>query len=409
VTVAAKNPVEPVNGGVVRFIPHPAANGASALLSASSVVITGGRAGVTAAPDNADGSYQVVASINAGSASFNLTNVGPVYASLVVNTTSDALAPGAGLLSLREAIGFANNDRSGNTAITFDPAVFNTAKTITLTGSQLELSNTSENETITGPAAGVTVNGGRLSRVFQVDGLVTASLSGLTITGGKAAGIGDFAAGNGGGVQNYGTLTLTNCTVSGNSVGYGVGGVGVGGGVANFGAATLTNCTVSGNSANHGFFFNGGDGGGVYNNGAAMLTNCTVSGNSALRGGGVQNYGTLALTNCTVSGNSATFKYGGGGGGVVNRDTAMLTNCTVSGNSAPGVGGVLNYGTLALTNCTVSGNSAHINGDGGLFNDGTATLTNCTISGNSADRTGGVSNFTPFGNAPSSPGSKAIV
>ena len=102
--------------------------------------------------------------------------------------------------------------RSGNSSITFDKKVFTTPQTITLTGGQLELSNTSETETITGPKAGVTVNGGGLSRVFQVDGLVTASLSGLTITGGKSASYG-------GGVYNYGSLTLTNCTVSGNSAG----------------------------------------------------------------------------------------------------------------------------------------------------------------------------------------------
>jgi hypothetical protein len=68
-------------------------------------------------------------------------------------------------LSLREAIGFADNDRSGNATISFDPAVFAQAQAINLTGGQLELSNTSEAETLTGPAAGVTVNGGGLSRV----------------------------------------------------------------------------------------------------------------------------------------------------------------------------------------------------------------------------------------------------
>ncbi len=66
--------------------------------------------------------------------------------------------------------------------------MFSTPQTITLTGSQLELSNTSGTQTITGPAAGVTVSGGGLSRVFQVDAGVTASISGLTITGGSAAG-----------------------------------------------------------------------------------------------------------------------------------------------------------------------------------------------------------------------------
>ena len=135
-----------------------------------SAVIANGQAAVTAAPNNVDGSYTVVASATGSSpASFALTNTGPVFASLVVNTTSDSLAPGAGLLSLREAIAFANTAPAGNSTITFDSTVFTTPQTITLTGSQLELSNTTGTETITGPAAGVTVSGGGLSRVFQVD------------------------------------------------------------------------------------------------------------------------------------------------------------------------------------------------------------------------------------------------
>ena len=87
-----------------------------------------------------------------------------------MNTTSDSLSPGAGLLSLREAVALRQHSTpSGISSITFDPTVFATPQTITLTGTQLELSNTSETETITGPAAGVTVSGGGLSRVFQVD------------------------------------------------------------------------------------------------------------------------------------------------------------------------------------------------------------------------------------------------
>ena len=82
------------------------------------------------------------------------------------------------------------------TTITFDnTTVFATPQTITLTGTQLELSDTSGTETITGPAAGVTVSGGGLSRVFQVDRGVTASISGLTITGGHRHG-------DGGGLYN---------------------------------------------------------------------------------------------------------------------------------------------------------------------------------------------------------------
>ena len=69
--------------------------------------------------------------------------------------------------------------------ITFDPTVFATSQTITLTEGQLELTNTSGTETIIGPAAGLTLSGGGLSRVFEIDADVTAAISGLTISEGN--------------------------------------------------------------------------------------------------------------------------------------------------------------------------------------------------------------------------------
>ena len=92
-----------------------------------------------------------------------------------------------------------------------------------------------------GPKAGVTVDAGGASRVFQVDGGVTASISGLTITGGSTAG-------NGGGLANYGgNVTLTNCSVSGNSSTATTASTGGGGIFTSGGETTLTNCIVSGN------------------------------------------------------------------------------------------------------------------------------------------------------------------
>src|SRR5271157_1225772 len=247
VSVTANNPVEPVNGGVVTFVAKPASTGASAFFPASSAVvangvIANGQAAVTAAPNNMDGSYHVVASASGSSpATFNLTNTGPVFTHLIVNTTSDSLFPGVGLLSLREAIAFANADSLGNSNIPFDSKVFGLPQTITLTGTQLELSNTSETETITGPNKGVTVSGGGLSRVFQVDPGVTASISGLTI---KIGGNTYY----GGGLYNEGATTLTNCTVSGNSAFFDDGGLCNGGSILFGGGAagmlTLTNCNI---------------------------------------------------------------------------------------------------------------------------------------------------------------------
>ena len=209
-----------------------------------------------------------------------------VPSTFTVNSTAD-LGAGSGLAGdLRYCINQANSS-GGNEAIVFDKSVFQAKQTITLAGTQLELTDTTGTETITGPTAGVTVSGNNASRVFQVDGLVTAVISGLTISGGNSGSYG-------GGLFNYeGTATLTNCTVSGNSANSG-------GGVANFGTATLTNCTVSANSS-VGMY----GGGGVFNTSTATLTNCTLSGNSATgNGGGVKNSGTATLTNCTVSGNS---------------------------------------------------------------------------------------------------------
>ncbi len=117
--------------------------------------------------------------------------------------------------------------------------MFKTPQTITLNGTQLELSDTTGTETITGPAAGVTVSGNNASRVFQVDGSVTASISALTITGGN---VGTSKSG-GGLYDDGGTTTLTNCTVSGNSALRG------GGLMINGGTTTLTDSTVSGNRA----------------------------------------------------------------------------------------------------------------------------------------------------------------
>ena len=344
---------------------------------------------------------------------------------LVVNTTAIGTP---GQLDLRGAVGLADV-LPGAHAITFDPTVFASVQTITLTSGQLELNNTSGTETIIGPSAGVILSGGGLSRVFQIDSGVTAVLSGLTISGGSAlngGGLyndggtttltncnfsGNSASGNGGGLYNEsGTTNLTTCVLSGNSAGSG-------GGLANSGGLmTLTDCTVRGNTA-------GNDGGGLFNiDGTITLTDCAISGNAATNGGGLYEYGgtTTLTSSTTVSGNSAS-NDGGGlydaggtmmlinstvsgnaaalGGGLWNgydsaaTTTLTLTSCSVSGNNARLGGGLSSsdYGTTTLTNCTVSGNSATGDG-GGLFSTyyGMTTLTNCTVSGNTASSGGGI-------------------
>ena len=244
-----------------------------------------------------------------------------------MNTTSDSLFPGAGLLSLPEAIAFANVDPSGNSNITFDNArVQATPQTITLTGTQLELSNTSETETITGPKAGVTVSGGGLSRVFQVDA------AGHRVHLGTDDHRRQRPADNGGGLCQL-RHDHADQLHRQRQLRYQL----RGGGVYNRRHAHADQLHRQRQLRRDG-------GGGVFdhaNSGTATLTNCTVSGNSAYRrhGGGVYNNGTVHPDQLhrqrqlrrrrrrSVPGGPTTATLISG--------TTTLTNCTVSGNSAP--------------------------------------------------------------------------
>jgi hypothetical protein len=104
---------------------------------------------------------------------------------LIVNTTTGGTAAAPGRLSLPQAVNLANVMR-GPSTLTFDPAVFATPQTITLTAGMLALRNTGGVQTIAGPAAGLTISGDRQSRVFEIEPDVTATISSLTITGGGA-------------------------------------------------------------------------------------------------------------------------------------------------------------------------------------------------------------------------------
>src|SRR5262252_9290190 len=143
-----------------------------------------------------------------------------------VTTLADG---GAG--SLRAAVAHANAHAGADT-IVFDDRL---TGTIALTGGELDLTDAVK---INGPGADrLTVSGSNLSRVFQVEAGETVSLSGLTIAGGNAG------AGNGGGIDNFGTLTVNDVVFSGNSATNG-------GGLESEvgGTATVIGSTFTGNS-----------------------------------------------------------------------------------------------------------------------------------------------------------------
>ena len=119
--------------------------------------------------------------------------------------------------SLREAIALAQN---GDT-ITFS-ALFNTPQTIDLLTS---LPNIGRSLTIQGPGANLltirrdSTNPNNRFRIFGFTSGITVALSGLTIANG------DAFTNEGGGVRNFGSLTITNCAITGNRAVSGVGSV----------------------------------------------------------------------------------------------------------------------------------------------------------------------------------------
>ena len=182
---------------------------------------------------------------------------------------------------------------------------------------------------------------------------IIAELRGMTFTGGRAEG-GGLAVG--GGIRNSGTLTLTDCTVSGNRANLGTEPVEtVGGGGIAGGTLTLVRSTVSGNRTTGLGDADEEVGGGIY--GSPTLIDSTVSGNTTRgNGGGIYSHGTVVLINSTVSGNEAV----GMGGGIEVANELIMTNSTVSGNTAnESAGGVFaDFGTLTLVNSTIAGNSS---------------------------------------------------
>ncbi len=285
--------------------------------------------------------------------------------------------------SLRSAITKAN-ETSGADIINFDPTVFNTPQTITLTSGEL---NIQDDLTIQGTGANnLTVSGNNAFRVFDVnDGSnanqIAVVIDGLTITKGNTEGsvltTGDST---GGGISNRENLTVTNSTIFGNTT------TTFAGGIRNFDAGNLTiiNSTISGNTA-------ATSNGGINNNGTLTIIDSTISGNTAATfNGGIGNTGTLTITDSTISGNTAATA---NNGGISNTGTLTITDSTISGNTAAANGGILNNSTLTITHSTISGNTA-ATFNGGIGNSGTLTITDSTISGNTAatDNSGGISN-----------------
>jgi hypothetical protein len=230
------------------------------------------------------------------------------FVAVAGDDTHDCLAPATPCATIQGAIAKA---ASGDSIRVRAETFLGTEDEVVLVDRDLELSG-GWNEGFTLQTGSTIVDGENTRTGILVE--ATASMELFVVQHGVP---GPSSAG---GVSNYGTLTMTRCTVQDNQ----------GSGVRNEGTLVVDASTVSGNSSNSGaggivnFFFS-----------SLILNNSTVSGNhSTSEGGGLSvGAGTVSLNSTTVTNNSADF----GGGGVRNRTggTLELQNSLIAGNTAP--------------------------------------------------------------------------
>ncbi|MGD9852327.1 MAG: DUF4347 domain-containing protein [Nitrospirales bacterium] len=224
-----------------------------------------------------------------------------VLATFTVTNTNDA---GAG--SLRQAI------IDANAAPGTDTIVIPTGTYVLTTGKLL----IDDDVIVTGAGADTTIiDGNANERIFETQGSITVTMSGLTIQNGREIS-------NGAGVY-----------VNGNSI------------------LNLSDATVSNNNGT------GGDGGAFHVHGTLNLNRVLIANNLADEGAGIHfhaaNGGTL--TNVTFSGNTAVNQ----GGGVLTDTPITVINSTFTLNNANDAGGIYTNGALVqISNTIVSGNTA---------------------------------------------------
>jgi fibronectin-binding autotransporter adhesin len=214
----------------------------------------------------------------------------------------------------------------------------------------------SKNLTFTGAGAFSTTVEVGSGTVFTINGGVTCTIQQMLIQGGTTRGI-----------NNNGALTVRSARVSNNNSS------GNGGGIYNIGTLTMSRVTLSRNHASKG--------GGVYNNASAFLNKVYIAANSSAAGAGIFNNsgGSLTLVNSTVAGNQY--------GGIENDGTLTITNSTISGNKYPGSPGAGLYevtgasATLRYVTLAQNGDPTHTN-QAVYSTGGHVTFSNSIISAN---------------------------
>ena len=282
--------------------------------------------------------------------------------------------------------GCASGLASGTTTISLPAGTFTLASGgLSITANTIINGQGASSTTISGANSFQVFNIAASIQVTMSQVTITGGLSGVSQAGCSGSGIFRTCpaepGNNGGGVVNAGTLTLDRAVVTGDNASAGTLPTGF------FFIFCSPNCAASaGESAD-----SGGWGGGIDNKGTLTITNSTISNNSAGQGGDGTSASAGEGSGVGAGANGGSGGGGGSAGGIYNESGARLTisGSTISGNSA-GRGGNAGAGSNATASGT-GGNAGFASGGGfggAIFNSGILTITNSTISGNQSGRGG---------------------
>jgi hypothetical protein len=326
----------------------------------------------------------------------------------------------------------------GGPVVTIGVASAASEPTVTITGVTISGgANTTDPTFVRG--GGVLVPAGTGGARGATVTIADSEITGNRATPSTAASIGPpcpggpcpFAQGDGGGIANWGDLTLLRTTVSDNEAGGSVASDAHGGGIWSARVATLTleHCNVTGNGSevvapNGRFAIGGGihiqDGGGlqihnslVERNTASLTSDLPGGIDMNANGGGIHvgDGSTVTIDNTRIDGNSVVVDdlagqpAGFDAGIIVGASTLTLRNSTVDDNRTDATvaatddngpsGSALEFdGTATIENTRIADNTTTVTGTAGnaaangavsAFGQGTASLiANSSIEGNTA-------------------------
>ncbi|MDR1383866.1 MAG: hypothetical protein LBJ67_08495, partial [Planctomycetaceae bacterium] len=209
--------------------------------------------------------------------------------SVLVTTNIDKINPYDGLISIREAILYADDEHS---VITFDRSL--AGRTIRLLGEEIVIDKTVQ---IDAKNLNITLDANQKSRVLLIRPNANVTLIGLTFMNGNAHSSQYVSSFSGGGIFNQGMLTVIGSKIIENTAQDG-------GGFFNAsGVLTVINSLIADNTATY-------DGGGLFHAGLSdkvIITNSTITNNTTIRGigGGIYTASLLNINNTIIAGNIA--------------------------------------------------------------------------------------------------------